>query len=64
MKPISIFNLTPPGKRLVVHNKFPWNHATMTYEEARILLIGNMIVEYASNDIFGDFWLGSQSLRF
>jgi hypothetical protein len=39
MKPISIFDLTPPGKKLVVHNKFPWNQATTTYEEARILHI-------------------------
>jgi hypothetical protein len=39
MKPTSIFDLTPPGKRLVVRNKFQWNQATTTYEEARILLI-------------------------
>jgi hypothetical protein len=39
MKPISIFDLTLPGKRLVVRNKFPRNQATTSYEEARILLI-------------------------
>jgi hypothetical protein len=39
MKPTSTFDLTPLEMRLVVRNKFQWNLATTTYEEARILLI-------------------------
>jgi hypothetical protein len=39
MKQTSIFNLTPPEKRLVIRNKFSRNQATMSYQEARIVFL-------------------------
>jgi hypothetical protein len=38
MKPTSTIDLTPPGKKLVVRNKFLRNQAATPYQEARILL--------------------------